>query len=214
LQDESPGLAGNIIRGLYAITPEEQDTVELLRKVRLALQGGAGVLQYRNKLGEDVLRLEQATALRGLTQEFGAMLIVNDDALLAQRVDADGVHLGFEDGSVAAARSLLSQHKIIGVSCYNQLSVAHEAVVAGADYVAFGAFFTSTVKPSAPVATLELLRLARRELSLPLVAIGGITLANGASVLAAGADAVAVISALFDAEDITRTAQQFVKLTY
>jgi len=214
LQDESPGLAGNIIRGLYAITPEEQDTVELLRKVRLALQGGAGVLQYRNKLGEDALRLEQATALRGLTQEFGAMLIVNDDALLAQRVDADGVHLGFEDGSVAAARSLLSQHKIIGVSCYNQLSVAHEAVVAGGDYVAFGAFFTSTVKPSAPVATLELLRLARRELSLPLVAIGGITLANGASVLAAGADAVAVISALFDAEDITRTAQQFVKLTY
>jgi len=214
LQDESPGLAGNIIRGLYAITPEEQDTVELLRKVRLALQGGARVLQYRNKLGEDALRLEQATALRGLTQEFGAMLIVNDDALLAQRVDADGVHLGFEDGSVAAARSLLSQHKIIGVSCYNQLSVAHEAVVAGADYVAFGAFFTSTVKPSAPVATLELLRLARRELSLPLVAIGGITLANGASVLAAGADAVAVISALFDAEDITRTAQQFVKLTY
>lgn len=214
MQDESPGLAGNIIRGLYAITPEEQDTVELLRKVRLALQGGARVLQYRNKLGEDALRLEQATALRGLTQEFGAMLIVNDDALLAQRVDADGVHLGFEDGSVAAARSLLSQHKIIGVSCYNQLSVAHEAVVAGADYVAFGAFFTSTVKPSAPVATLELLRLARRELSLPLVAIGGITLANGASVLAAGADAVAVISALFDAEDITRTAQQFVKLTY
>ncbi|PIX04555.1 MAG: thiamine phosphate synthase [Gallionellales bacterium CG_4_8_14_3_um_filter_54_18] len=203
-----------MIRGLYAITPEEQDTVELLRKVRLALQGGARVLQYRNKLGEDALRLEQATALRGLTQEFGAMLIVNDDALLAQRVDADGVHLGFEDGSVAAARSLLSQHKIIGVSCYNQLSVAHEAVVAGADYVAFGAFFTSTVKPSAPVATLELLRLARRELSLPLVAIGGITLANGASVLAAGADAVAVISALFDAEDITRTAQQFVKLTY
>ena len=214
MQDESPGLAGNIIRGLYAITPEEQDTVELLRKVRLALQGGARVLQYRNKLGEDALRLEQATALRGLTQEFGAMLIVNDDALLAQRVDADGVHLGFEDGSVSAARSLLSQHKIIGVSCYNQLSVAHEAVVAGADYVAFGAFFTSTVKPSAPVATLELLRLARRELSLPLVAIGGITLANGASVLAAGADAVAVISALFDAEDITRTAQQFVKLTY
>ena len=214
MQDESPGLAGNIIRGLYAITPEEQDTAELLRKVRSALQGGARVLQYRNKLGEDALRLEQATALRGLTQEFGAMLIVNDDALLAQRVDADGVHLGFEDGSVAAARSLLGQHKIIGVSCYNQLSVAHEAVVAGADYVAFGAFFTSTVKPSAPVATLELLRLARRELSLPLVAIGGITLVNGASVLAAGADAVAVISALFDAEDITRTAQQFVKLTY
>jgi len=203
-----------LIHGLYAITSEEPDTAELLRKVRLALQGGARVLQYRNKLGDDALRLEQATALRALTREFGATLVVNDDALLAQRVDADGVHLGGEDGSVAAARGLLGSQKIIGVSCYNRLSLAHEAVVQGADYVAFGAVFASSTKPHASLATLELLRLARRELRLPLVAIGGITLENAASVLSAGADAVAVISALFEAEDITRTAQQFVKLTH
>lgn len=198
--------------GLYAITPEQHDTAELSRKVRLALKGGARVLQYRNKLGDDALRLEQATALRGLTREFGAMLIVNDDALLAQRVDADGVHLGGEDGSVVAARSLLGKHKIIGVSCYNRLSLAYQAVVQGADYVAFGAFFASAVKPSAPVAGLELLRQARCEIAVPIVAIGGITLDNGAQLLAAGADALAVISALFGAQDIRLAARQFTNL--
>lgn len=198
--------------GLYAITPEQHDTAELSRKVRLALKGGARVLQYRNKLGDDALRLEQATALRGLTREFGAMLIVNDDALLAQRVDAEGVHLGGEDGSVGAARSLLGKHKIIGVSCYNRLSLAYQAVVQGADYVAFGAFFASAVKPSAPVATLELLRQARDEIAVPVVAIGGITPDNGAQLLAAGADALAVISALFGAQDIRLAARQFTNL--
>ena len=201
-----------IIRGLYAITPEQRDTAELLRKVRLALQGGAKVLQYRNKSGSEAVRLEQAAALRELTREFGATLIINDDAVLSKRVDADGVHLGGEDGSVAAARAILGKQKIIGVSCYNRLSLAHEAVAQGADYVAFGAFFVSTVKPLAPVATLELLQQARREIAVPIVAIGGITLENGAILLQCGADALAVISALFGAQDIQLTARQFMDL--
>lgn len=200
------------ISGLYAITPEESDTAELLRKVQLALLGGARVLQYRNKLGSPAGRLAQAIALRELTREFAAPLIINDDAMLALRVDADGVHLGGEDGSVAAARSLLGGEKIIGVSCYNRLNLAHQAASQGADYIAFGAFFTSTVKPSAPVATLELLRQARREINLPMVAIGGITVENGASVLSAGASALAVISALFSSPDIQLAARQFANL--
>jgi thiamine-phosphate pyrophosphorylase len=200
------------IKGLYAITPDERNTAELLRKTSLVLQGGARVLQYRNKLAAAELQLVQATALRNLTREFGAIFIVNDDALLAQKVAADGVHLGGEDGSIAAARAVLGSDKLIGVSCYNRLDLAHRAVQNGADYVAFGAFFTSSVKPNAPVASLALLQQARREIVLPIVAIGGITMADGASLIAAGADALAVISAVFAAADIKQSAQQFSEL--
>ena len=202
-----------LIGGLYAITPDEPDTAILLQKVRLALQGGARVVQYRNKSADPSLRLQQAIALRSLTQEFAVPLIVNDDAVLAKQVDADGVHLGGEDGDVAAARALLGSTKIIGVSCYNQLGRAADAQREGADYAAFGAFFASAVKPSAPVATLDLLRQARRQINLPLVAIGGITVQNGASLFSAGADALAVISALFGAENIELAAEQFKNLS-
>lgn len=201
-----------MISGLYAITPEVADTETLLAQVRFALQGGVGVLQYRNKQGSAAMRLEQAAALRSLTRESGIPLIINDDAELARQVDADGVHLGGEDGSIASARNLLGREKTIGVSCYNRIALAREAAHAGADYVAFGAFYASTVKPTAPVATLDLLREARGELTLPIVAIGGITAENGAVLLGAGADALAVISALFGAKDITLAARQFANL--
>ena len=201
-----------LIKGLYAITPEEPDTAELLRCIRLALRGGVCVLQYRNKLGSAATRFEQAAALRMLTREYGVPLIINDDVALAKQVDADGVHLGSADGSVVAARAVLGGEKIIGVSCYNRLSLAHQAVSQGADYVALGAFFASATKPDAQGATLELLRQARNEIKLPLVAIGGITVENGVPVLAAGADALAVISALFGAEDIMSAAQRLANL--
>ncbi len=200
------------ISGLYAITPDEQDTLRLLSLVKLVLQGGARVLQYRNKSGSVALKFEQAMALRELTREFAVPLIINDDATLAMQVDAEGVHLGGKDGSVAAARAILGTDKIIGVSCYNQLSLAHEAKIQGADYVAFGAFFASMIKHSAPVASIALLSQARREIGLPIVAIGGITKEKGASLLTAGADALAVISALFGAEDVLLAARQFANL--
>lgn len=200
------------IKGLYAITPSDIDTTELLRKVRLALLGGAQVLQYRNKIVDTALRREQAWALRELTHEFFVPLIINDDAILARQVDADGVHLGSEDGGVTAARAVVGNNKFIGVSCYNRLALAHEAVRQGANYVAFGSFFASTVKPDAVVAMPELLRQARREIAVPLVAIGGITLHNGAQLLKAGADALAVISAVFSASDIQDAAKQFSSL--
>ncbi|MBI3903874.1 MAG: thiamine phosphate synthase [Nitrosomonadales bacterium] len=202
----------SFIHGLYAITPDCADTVELLGRARLALAGGTGVLQYRNKSADAVLRLEQAAALRELTREFAVTFIVNDDAHLAARVDADGVHLGAEDDELQAARVLLGKRKIIGVSCYNRLSLARKAVDDGADYVAFGAFFPSSVKPDAVKADVELLRQARTELGVPLVAIGGITVQNGAALVQAGADALAVISALFDAVDIQAAAQEFSEL--
>ncbi len=202
------------IKGLYAITPDESDTAELLRKVKLVLLGGARLLQYRNKLADTALRLQQANALRDLTNEFSVPLIINDDAVLARQVVADGVHLGGADMGVQAARKQLGADKIIGVSCYNRISLAQAAVLQGADYVAFGSFFASTVKPDAVPATLDLLRQARHELLVPLVAIGGITAHNGPQLLASGADALAVISAVFAAQDIQNAAQQFSHLKF
>ena len=202
----------SFIHGLYAITPDCTDTVYLLRRTRQVLSGGARVLQYRNKSADAALRLTQAEALRELTREFAVTFIVNDDAHLALQVDADGVHLGATDGELNVARATLGKHKIIGISCYNRLALAQEAVAAGADYVAFGAFFPSTVKPVAVTADVELLRQVRTEFAVPLVAIGGITVQNAASLINAGADALAVISALFDAVDSQAAAQDFSRL--
>lgn len=201
-----------VIEGLYAITPDCTDTADLLRRTRLVLAGGARVLQYRNKSADAALRMTQVTALHKLTREYAVTFIVNDDTNLASRADADGVHLGAMDGELKTARALLGKHKIIGVSCYNRLSLAREAVSAGADYVAFGAFFPSTVKPDAVTADIELLRRARAEFTVPLVAIGGITAQNAAVLIDAGADALAVISAVFDAVDCQAAAQDFSKL--
>lgn len=208
----SPEIKARAIKGLYALTPGSSNTEDLLRRVRLALAGGVQVLQYRNKIADAALQLIQARALRELTREFGVIFIVNDDARLAAAVDADGVHLGAKDGEIKTARALLGHGKLVGVSCYNQLPLAHSAVKAGADYVAFGAFFASAVKPDAAVATLELLRDARAELSVPIVAIGGISADNGAALVQAGADALAVISAVFDAADIQQAAQKLTNL--
>ena len=169
-------------------------------------------MQYRNKTADAALRLKQATSLRELTREFAVKFIVNDDAQLAKQVDADGVHLGAMDGDLKTARTLLGSHKIIGISCYNLLSLARDAVASGADYVAFGAFFPSTVKPDSVMADVELLRQARAELDVPLVAIGGITLQNAPLLLDAGADALAVISALYNSVDCQAAAQEFSKL--
>ena len=202
----------HVINGLYALTPDSTDTADLLRRVRQALAGGVQVLQYRNKIANSAQRLEQAKALRQLTREFAVTYIVNDDAQLAAEVDADGVHLGASDGEIKTARQLLGPNKLIGVSCYNQLSLADVAVQNGADYIAFGAFYSSSVKPEAAVATLDLLRDARAKFKLPIVAIGGINADNAKVLIKAGANAIAVISAVFDAAEIEQTTQNLTKL--
>lgn len=200
------------IRGLYAITQDESDTAELLRKVGLALQGGAQIVQYRNKIAAKALRHKQAVALRELTRAFDVPLIINDDTVLAREIDADGVHLGASDGRLSDARALLGDTGLIGVSCYNSITLAREAQSGGADYVAFGSFYPSSVKPQAVTATPDLLRQASKEIDVPLVAIGGITLENGKELLMAGAHALAIITALFGAADIRVAARRFADL--
>jgi thiamine-phosphate pyrophosphorylase len=200
------------ISGLYAITPDLADTAVLLAKTQAALAGGARLLQYRNKTADENLRREQAAALRELCRRYGAMLIINDHVELAREIDADGVHVGADDAGVAAARTRLGHSKIIGATCYNDLQRALAAAAQGADYVAFGSFFASAVKPGAMRAPLALLQQARRQVTVPVVAIGGITLDNAAGLIDAGANAVAVISALFAAPDVEVAARKFCQL--
>lgn len=192
--------------GLYAITPETADTERLLTQVEAALLGGVAAVQYRDKSDDVARRHEQASELVALCHRFKVPLIVNDDLRLADLCDADGVHLGRDDSSLREARIILGRDKFIGTSCYQNLELAQAAQAAGADYVAFGSFFPSPTKPAAARADLALLHEAARTLRVPIVAIGGITLANASPLLDAGADSLAVLSALFDAPDIRAAA--------
>ncbi len=188
------------VRGLYAVTPDLADTPRLRAMVAAALDGGANVVQYRNKTANPAVQRTQARALAELCRERGALFIVNDDAHLAADVDADGVHVGEHDGAIAAARECVGPQRLVGVSCYDDPGLARAAASAGADYIAFGSFFASRVKPEARRAGLDLLRGARA-LGVPIVAIGGITRENAAVLRDAGADAVAVVSDVFAAGD-------------
>jgi thiamine-phosphate pyrophosphorylase len=205
----NPQNARRAIRGLYAVTPDTHDTPDLVRKVTAAIAGGATLVQYRNKIAPPDLRLEQATALKAVCRERGALLLVNDFVDLARAVDADGVHLGKDDGAAGQARAVLGADKLIGISCYRSLETARAAEAGGADYVAFGSFFPSMVKPGAVRAPPELLTQAGETVTVPVVAIGGITAENGGALVRAGAAALAVISAVFAAEDIEAAARAF-----
>jgi thiamine-phosphate pyrophosphorylase len=196
-------------RGLYAITDGPRP--DLLDAGARALAGGARMLQYRDKTTDDARRHAEASALLELCTRHGIPLVINDDVALALTIGAHGVHLGEHDGSLAAARSQLGRDAIIGVSCYDSLALARQAAESGASYVAFGAFFASPTKPLARRASIELLRQSAA-LGLPRVAIGGITPDNGASLVEAGADYLAVISAVFGSPDVRASAQCFASL--
>jgi len=201
-----------MIKGLYAITPDETNTELLLTKVSSALQGGVSVLQYRNKSADQALQTQQARAILPLCRQYGVPLIINDSVELCLTLDADGVHIGADDGNLAEIRSKIGKGKLLGASCYNRLDLALAAAKAGVDYVAFGACFASSTKPNAPVADLNLFELAKAQLSIPAVAIGGINLANAGQAIAAGASSVAVIHAIFNADDVKLSAQKFTQL--
>lgn len=185
------------LRGLYAVTPDPL----VLKDVELALKGGAALLQYRRKRRD----VAEARELVALARRYHVPVIVNDDVELALEVDADGAHLGRDDGELAGARKRLGA-RILGASCYNNLELATAAVRAGADYVAFGSVFASATKPAAVRAPLKLFS---ENLGVPLAAIGGITLHNAKDVIDAGADLLAVISDLFEAPDIMRRAAEY-----
>lgn len=189
------------LRGLYALTPETPDAADCLARVEAALRGGVRIVQYRDKSADAARQRATAQALRALTRDAGALLIVNDSLPLTLAVDADGVHLGGDDGDLAAARRALGPGRILGASCYADFERARAAARAGADYVAFGTVFASPTKPHAVRADLALFGRCRDELGVPSCAIGGITRDNAAAVVAAGADLLAVISDIFQTDD-------------
>ena len=195
--------------GLYAIS--DGPRADLLDRCAAALHGGAALLQYRDKTTDTSRRHDEAARLVALCAAYGAPLIINDDVELAAAVGAAGVHLGADDADLAHARRALGAGAIIGASCYASLARAEELATAGADYLAFGAFFASPTKPHAVHATPGLLRAARR-LRRPLVAIGGITPDNASPLIAAGADFLAVVSGVFSAGDSEAAARRYANL--
>ncbi|WMJ07810.1 thiamine phosphate synthase [Nitrosomonas sp. sh817] len=209
-QSMNPGFP--MIGGLYAITPDLADTGELLDKTRQALIGGVRLVQYRNKSANSILLKEQAGLMRQLCNEFRVPLIINDHIELALTVNADGVHVGREDAGVVEARKHFGKDKIVGASCYNDLERAQQAEREGADYVAFGAFFSSLTKPDAVSVPEYLVGQAKREISVPIVGIGGIRLTNARQVIASGCAAVAVCGDLFMSGNITAQAMRFTQL--
>jgi thiamine-phosphate pyrophosphorylase len=202
-----------MIAGLYAIADRAYLSPEQFAPaVMQAIAGGARVIQYRDKLSDKDARTRISTGLSALCRRSDCPLIVNDDVSLAKLVGAHGVHLGRDDADIAGARRLLGAGVLIGVSCYNDLTLAQAAEAGGADYVAFGSFYPSPTKPQALRAELELLTAARRTLHVPIVAIGGITPDNGAALIAAGADALAVIEGVFGQTDIRAAAVRYARL--
>jgi thiamine-phosphate pyrophosphorylase len=198
------------ITGLYLLTPDWDDTPRLLTATAAALAAGVRVLQYRHKQAAAALRHAQAVALRALTRDHGALLLVNDDAALAAAVGADGVHLGRDDAAPALAHAQLPPDALVGASCYDDFGRAQAAAAQGADYVAFGSVFASATKPQAVRTPLALFARARAA-GLHAVAIGGIDAGNIAQVAVAGAQAAALISAVYDAPDPGAAARRLIE---
>lgn len=193
-------LNGHLLRGVYLITPDIADTTELLRRARPLLALRPALLQYRNKQADAALRHEQAAALLAACREHRVGLIINDDVELAAKLGAAGVHVGEDDADPATLRARLGADGVIGVSCYDSLQRARDAAAAGASYVAFGAFHPTLSKATTRRASLSLLRDAT-EFGLPCAAIGGILPEHAPSLVAAGADLIAVIGGVFAAPD-------------
>lgn len=210
-------------QGLYGVTPEWHDTDRLLAAISAAAAGGMVALQWRRKTATSDTGPAQAREVVQLCRELGVVSIINDDWRLAALTDADGVHLGHSDGSSLDARLALGAEKVIGVSCYNDLTLAKHALAAGVNYIAFGAMYPSTVKPDAVRASLDTIRQARGLVEGPaeghcpsaraaVVVIGGITAHNAAPLVEAGADSIALINGLFETPDIRATAASLAML--
>lgn len=203
----------NKLHGVYAIADTSIiNAKKILNAAEQAITAGCQVLQYRDKSNDHDKRFKQAQALAELCQHLACVFIVNDDIQLAINIGADGVHIGKHDISLQQARKLLGNHKIIGVSCYNSLQLAQQACAQGADYIAFGSFFRSSIKPNAVPANIELIQQAKKICKLPIAAIGGIHADNAETLIAQGVDMIAVISAVFGSDEIHQNAARLTAL--
>jgi thiamine-phosphate pyrophosphorylase len=197
------------MQGLYLVTPNWDDTARMVALTDTALAAGAAMVQYRHKDATPELRREQGAALMALCRRYRRPLIINDHVSLCLTLGADGVHVGGTDMSVREARAALGPDKIVGASCYGDLDLARYAAQNGATYAAFGGFYPSTVKQYSFRTGPALLEQARRELTLPLVVIGGMTPENAAPLVARGADMVAAITSVYLAPDTAAAVRAF-----
>lgn len=200
------------MRGFYLVTPDWDDTDRLISCTADALHAGAAMVQYRHKTAERALRIEQGAALLALCRRYRRPLVINDHLSLCLTLDADGVHMGGADDTVAHARAVLGAGKIVGASCYGDLQLARAAQADGATYVAFGGFYPSRVKQYSFSTRPELLDQARAEISLPIAVIGGMTPSKAAPLVARGAAMVAAISAVYLRPDPGAAVRQFDEL--
>nr|WP_238718036.1 thiamine phosphate synthase [Petrachloros mirabilis] len=189
---------------LYLVTSPREN---LLETVEAALQGGLMLVQYRDKEAADQQRLALAQQLRQLCRQYGALFIVNDRVDIALAVDADGVHLGQQDISIALARQVLGPQRLVGRSTTNAAELAG-AIAQGADYVGVGPVYATPTKAGRAPAGLDYVRYAAQQAPMPWYAIGGIDAQNLGEVMAAGAQRVAVVRALMNASDPQGTTQQ------
>jgi thiamine-phosphate pyrophosphorylase len=200
------------MKGLYLVTPDWDDTDALIKATETALSVDVGLLQYRHKTANGELRLEQASALLKLCRQHNVPFIVNDHIDLCIALDADGIHVGGTDASVAVVRTLIGKDKILGASCYGDFALAEQAQIAGASYVAFGGFYPSRVKKYEVSTPASIVSKAKSQLTLPVCVIGGMTPDNAKPLVKEGADMVAAISSVYSADDIAIAAKEFAAL--
>lgn len=200
------------MKGLYLVTPDWDDTEKLVAASEQAIAGGASVLQYRHKTASHELRMEQAAALLALCRRLNVPLIINDHTALCEQLDADGIHVGGTDASVAQVRAILGEDKIVGASCYGDLQLARDAAAAGASYVAFGGFYPSRVKKYEVTTPPDIITRALSEIDLPLCVIGGMTPNNARPLIELGAHSVAAISSVYAAANHRVAVEEFAAL--
>lgn len=197
------------MKGLYLVTPDWDDTDRLVAITEQAIDGGASLLQYRHKTASDTLRHEQAAALLKLCRRLHVPLVVNDHLDLCVALDADGIHVGGTDASVASMRAQLGPSKIVGASCYGDLQLARDAQASGASYLAFGGFYPSRVKKYAVTTSPDIITTALAEFTVPLCVIGGMTPENSRVLIDRGAHMVSAISSVYSADDPHSAASKF-----
>ena len=200
------------MKGLYLVTPDWDDTDALIKATEIALAVGVDLLQYRHKTANGELRLEQASALLKLCRQHNVPFIVNDHIDLCIELDADGIHVGGTDASVAVVRTLIGKDKILGASCYGDFALAEQAQIAGASYVAFGGFYPSRVKKYEVSTPASIVSKAKSQLTLPVCVIGGMTPDNAKPLVKEGADMVAAISSVYSADNIAIAVKEFAAL--
>jgi len=203
----------NVLRGLYIVTPDWDDTEKLLEVTEKALKGGAALVQYRHKTAKEAQLREQAIALQKLCKQYDVPFIINDYVDLCIELDADGIHVGGTDESVASVREKVGANKIIGASCYGEMDLARKAQKEGASYVAFGGFYPSRVKKYAVTTPISIVADAKKELlNMPSCAIGGITLENAVPLVQQGVDMISGISSVYRVDDPESAARAFANL--